>query len=142
MNTASRIGHYLISPSGDEWTLFGHFNGDGITLDRLAGNVRVDRELDVTWLSSWSVRDAAPARFKTEADVAALLATLPAWDETRWACKWDDFGNGTLVDCKTGEVDEESPEAKAAIERIKAHLKARKDAACPVCGQPRKQGAL
>jgi hypothetical protein len=114
-----RIGNYVILADRMLWLWFPDFGSDDGGINRFAGHVRVDRELDVTWLSSWKERDKAPECFKTIQDVEAGLAELSAWNETRWACKLVDFGDEFLIDCSTGKRDCESPEAKAVLRRIR-----------------------
>ena len=98
-------------------------------VERLSGRASIDRELDVLWLKSWFCRDGDPI-IKTEAQVEAAFAELQPWMGTRWAVQWDDFGSGTLLDCRTGQpADLTNPEAAQACEKVRQALIAdRRDA--------------
>ena len=110
-----RIGSFVIG--GRKWLTICDMGSDGLGM--LIGNASVDKQMDMTWLSSWKVRSPAPERFKTIEDFEAELSELPLWDGTRWASKSDDFLQEWLIDCRTGEVDSESNEAKAQIKRLR-----------------------
>jgi hypothetical protein len=115
-----RLGHYIIIDYGKYGKRWHTICDTGeTTLDVLTGKVFVDKQLDITWLSSWKVRGEAPEQFKNIQDFETELAQLPVWDETKWASKAHDFGGVVLIDCRTGELDSESAEAKAQIKRIR-----------------------
>jgi hypothetical protein len=98
-------------------------------VERLSGTASIDRELDVLWLKSWFCRDGDPI-IKTEAQVEAAFAELQPWMGTRWAVQWDDFGSGTLLDCRTGQpADLTNPEAAQACEKVRQALIANRSAA-------------
>lgn len=113
-----RLGSYVISDG--QWLTVCEMDSDGLCM--LAGKAFVDSELDVTWLSSWKSRSPAPEEFKTMQDFEGELAQLPLWNESRWACKSVDFGDAMLIDCKTGELNAESDEAKQQLNKIRAKI--------------------
>ena len=114
--TCKKFGDYVICDG--RWLTVCDTGEDGLSM--LMGNVSVDKQLDMTWLSSWKSRSPAPKHFKSIQDFEAESAKLPEWNETRWACKSYDFSDGELIDCRTGNADSKSKEAKAQIKRIRA----------------------
>jgi len=82
----------------------------------IAGRVKVDRRLDVTFLSETKVLGGNyPKGFKSINEVQRDIARLPQWKMTRWA----HFAPGHLFDCHSGKFDNTSSEAKAVLARIK-----------------------
>ena len=117
--TYHRIGNYVIFEGG--WSTIWDLGEDGLMMS--TGYASVDSQLDVIWLSSWKVHGGPPEGITTVQDFNEALSRMPVLNKTRWACNCCDFGDAILIDCKTGQVDHESPVAKAAIKRIREYMK-------------------
>lgn len=77
------------------------FSNDPRGLYEKSGRLDVDRANDVAWLEAYDIGGAARL-FKSVVGLRAGLPKLPPWGKTRWAIQCDDYGVGTLWDCRTG----------------------------------------
>jgi len=60
-------------------------------------------EEDTLIMSPWKVGDDAPEQLQSHEAVSKHLASLPAWDKTKYYVKICDIGMSGLMDCRTNE---------------------------------------
>jgi hypothetical protein len=105
---------------------------DGL-LNRLIGDIKIDKDIDVTILNRFRDRTGEP-RYKSLADVTKYVNSLPKWNKTKYYSKITDLGCSGLLDCKTGDVIDSGFEYDLQPHLIIKNNHTCTEEKCAICG--------
>lgn len=104
------------------------------TLNCLIGDIKVDKDIDVTILSNLKARTGEP-RYKSLAETRKYIESLPKWNKTKYYTKMTDIGSSGLVDSKTGDVIDSGFEYDLQPHLIIKNNNVSKKEQCAICGE-------
>jgi hypothetical protein len=139
MNKPSMTKYYNLdgnlifeSPEGNGWIEWEET--DDHLLQCLIGDIKVDRNIDVTILNQTRNR-CGESKFTNLAETREYLKTLPQWDKTRYFSKITDLGSRGLMDCKTGDVIDPGFEYDLQPHLVIKYNNIVKKEKCAICGE-------
>lgn len=124
---------YLVyeSPEGNGWVQWVETR-DG-SLDCLIGDIKVDKDIDVTVLNHFRDR-TGESRYKSLKEAKKYLDSLPKWRKTRYYSRITELGSSGLLDCKTGDMIDSGFEYHLQPHLMIKNNNTGTEQKCPLCG--------
>jgi hypothetical protein len=97
------------------------------------GQVKIDRDIDVTILSNWENK-FGETKFKRMAQASEYVESQPPWDQTRYYTRLFETGSSGLLECSSGEVVDPDFEYEAHPQLVIKHNNMATTQPCAVCG--------
>jgi len=120
------------SSDGNGWVEW--VEADDGTLHCLVGDIKIDKEIDVTILSTFKNR-SDETRFKTVVEVKEYVKSLPHWNKTKYYSKITELGSSGLLDCKTGDVIDAGFEYDLHPHLVIKFNNINREEPCAMCGK-------